>query len=35
MELLALATRVAAKSIKENSDALQSAEAFWKPWTQD
>jgi hypothetical protein len=35
MELLALATGVAVKSIKDNSDAVASAEAFWKPWTQD
>jgi hypothetical protein len=35
MELLALVTRVAVKSIKENSDALQSAEALWKPWSKD
>jgi hypothetical protein len=35
MELLALVTRVAVKSINENSDALQWAEAFWKPWTKD
>jgi hypothetical protein len=35
MELLAFATRVAAKSIKENGNAPSSAEAFWKPWTKD
>jgi hypothetical protein len=35
IELLALATGVAIKSIKDNNDALQSAAAFWKPWTKD
>jgi hypothetical protein len=35
VELLALATGVAVKPLKGNSDSLQSAEAFWKPWTED
>jgi hypothetical protein len=35
IDLLALATRVAVKSVKDDSDALQSAEAFWGPWTED
>jgi hypothetical protein len=34
-DLLALATGVAVKSVKDDSDALPSAEAFWGPWTKD
>jgi hypothetical protein len=35
IELLALATGVAAKSIRDNNDAEASAEAFWSIWAKD
>ena len=35
MELLALATGVSTKLIKDNDDSAASAEAFWKPWIKD
>jgi hypothetical protein len=35
IELLALVTGVAVKSIKDNNDAVQSAEAYWRPWIGD
>jgi lysyl-tRNA synthetase class 1 len=35
IELLALATGVAAKSIRDNNDAEASAEAFWSNWAKD
>lgn len=34
LDLLALTTKVAARSVTGNNEALFSAEAFWKPWTQ-
>jgi hypothetical protein len=35
IELLALSTGVAVKSIKDNNNASAAAKAFWKPWTKD
>ena len=34
LDLLALTTRVAVKSATGNNEALFSAQAFWKPWSQ-